>query len=338
MFKFLKVFFRKAFETLGYRLVRTSSDHDVTSHNRASYNNLVPLPTGARDYLSNENPVLKDLRRRYANHKVAMSAHSHWSEALLQRDLKLDQFRGDNVYVWQLRNVREHARMKYFLFTQYISSLDKRGLLHKLKEDGAFGAWTFQYQDYPLVSRDLLDSINEIYFLDRHIELLSRHNFRVIDIGAGYGRMAHRMLQATDSIERYDCLDAIPESTFLCDYYTRFRGIKANVIPLDQLEKHYAEPDRFDLAINIHSFSEMSYAAIEGWLNLLSRLKPQYLLIVPNTGTTLLSSETDRSRRDCTHLIEKAGYRLKISEPIFMDENVREMMAIDDYLTLYELS
>lgn len=336
MLSAFKSVLRKILQGRGYRIVRADTEPGDRPHTRASHDSSVQLPAGAADYLRKDNPRLLELKQRYATLNVPMAVHSHWNEQLLQRDLQMDQFRGDNVYVWQLRNVREHARMKYFLFTQYVAARDPAGLLQRLVEDGQFGAWTFQYQGYPLVSRDLLDSINEIYFLDRHIGLLSRRGLRVLDIGAGYGRMAHRMLEAVPGIQQYDCLDAVAESTFLCAYYLRHRGLNATAVPLDQLDAHYAEAGQFDLAMNIHSFSEMSYAAIEGWLSLLSRLKPQYLLIVPNTGQTLFSSETDRSRRDCTALLRTAGYRLKVSEPIFIDPNVREMMAIDDYLTLYE--
>ena len=83
----------------------------------------------------------------------------------------------------------------------------------KLVEDDYFGNITFDI-DGKLVSRDLLDSLVEIYFLDRHLGLASAApGLTVLDIGAGYGRLAHRILSALPSATRYLCSDAIAEST-----------------------------------------------------------------------------------------------------------------------------
>ena len=46
----------------------------------------------------------------------------------------------------------------------------------------------------------------------------------MLDIGAGYGRLAHRMSAAFPQLEDYCCVDAVPESTFLSEYYLRHRG------------------------------------------------------------------------------------------------------------------
>jgi 2-polyprenyl-3-methyl-5-hydroxy-6-metoxy-1,4-benzoquinol methylase len=64
-----------------------------------------------------------------------------------------------------------------------------------LEEDDDFGAEVFDFHG-KVVSRDLLDSIIEINFLDRHLGFSSRRAVNVLDIGAGYGRLAHRMATA----------------------------------------------------------------------------------------------------------------------------------------------
>ncbi len=104
-----------------------------------------------------------------------------------------------------------------------VESRDKLGLLGQLDEDGLFGAWTFEFGDRPPVSRDLLDSVNEINYLDTQMGLSSIENLRVLDIGAGYGRLAHRMSPALPGLAAYDCIDGVAISTFLCDYYRGFR-------------------------------------------------------------------------------------------------------------------
>ena len=131
-------------------------------HTAPSYDESLPLPPGAAEYLRRDNPRLLELKQRYSALQLPMSVHTYWSDSRLQNDLQLGYFRGDNVYVWQLRNVRDSARMRYFLFTQYIASHDPAGLLNKLGEDGQFGAYTFKYEGYPLASRDhILLSISD---------------------------------------------------------------------------------------------------------------------------------------------------------------------------------
>ena len=91
--------------------------------------------------------------------------------------------------------------------------------MDRLTEDGAFGCWTFQYPGHPRYSRDLLESVNEIVFLDRTLALSERDRFSVLDIGAGYGRLSHRMSAAYSNLDDYCCVDAIPESRRGCDQH-----------------------------------------------------------------------------------------------------------------------
>jgi hypothetical protein len=48
-----------------------------------------------------------------------------------------------------------------------------------------------------------------------------RPRFSVLDIGAGYGWLAHRMTQAYPELSDYCCVDAIPEATLTSSH---FRG------------------------------------------------------------------------------------------------------------------
>jgi hypothetical protein len=70
------------------------------------------------------------------------------------------------------------------------------------------------------------------------------------------------MVIGVPGLAHYYCVDAVPESTFLCEYCLRYRGVEgaASVVALDELER--LPVDGLDLAVNIHSFSEMSIAAI----------------------------------------------------------------------------
>jgi len=140
----------------------------------------------------------------------------------------------------------------------YIRSIDTLGLLEKLGEDGAFGAVTFVLAD-KTVSRDLLDSVGEIYFLERHIGLSSwAGGPTVLDIGAGYGRLAYRMVTAFPNVRSYVCTDAVSASTFVCEFYLRFRGVDVNAkaVALDEIQDELKRNPP-DIAVNIHGFSGM---------------------------------------------------------------------------------
>ncbi|ORE89146.1 hypothetical protein ATO7_04685 [Oceanococcus atlanticus] len=335
----LKRLVRRAFAKAGLRISRIDqqSEAETARLKAASFNAEHPLPEGTADYLRHDNPRLMALRERYNALTVDAAVHSLWNPQRMDRQLELSHFRGDNVYVWQLRNVREQARLKYYLFMTYAQGIDDLGLLGSLTEDGLFGCWTFDYPNHPTISRDLLDSVNEINFLNRHLNLKQRDSFRVLDIGAGYGRLPHRMLQALPNIDHYYCTDAVAESTFLSEFYLKFRGCadKTTVLPLDEFIT--AAPDLdIDLAINIHSFSEMSIAAINWWFARLAEMRPKHLFIIPNDQDRLLSAESDGSRVEFSDRIAASGYKLIANEPIYRDPCIQELIGVDDHFLLYK--
>lgn len=331
----LKRLVREMLQRRGYsieRIIRPSGgDFDATT----------PLPADAGEELRPDHPKLLELIRRYQAFQSPVCSHSLWKAAAEQsRADDLRYFRGDNGYMWLYRSHRD-VRRRFYVFAQHVRSLDRLGLMgDRLTEDGAFGCFSYAYETLPTVSRDLLDSINEIYFLDRHMQLLDRKGLRVLDIGAGYGRLAHRMLAASDGIERYWCIDAVPRSTFICDYYLRHRGYagrsdaRAVVVPVDQMDS--AVPaGQIDLAMNVHSFSEMRYDAIEAWIQWLVRLRVPRLFIVPNQPE-LISFEPDGSHRDFSDILDRAGYRRIAHEPTLRDPDVRELVGQSDFFWLFE--
>ncbi|WP_143172553.1 putative sugar O-methyltransferase [Actinacidiphila paucisporea] len=322
----------------GLTLTRTSTELSSfrihAGHGR--HDDSRPLPDGTAAVLDDRNPDLEALRARYRRLDSPFRPGRFWRRSRRLRDLNLKYFRGDNAYVWQLRQLGDNARLKFFLLARYVSSLDTHKLLERTGEDGAFGCWTFDFQELPTVSRDLLDSMNEIYFLDHHWGLLSRTEATVVDIGAGYGRLAHRMVDCVPGLTRYLCVDAIPESTFLSEHYLRHRNVdhKATVLRLDEMEDRLAA-ERPDLAVNIHSFSEMPLSAIEAWIGLLARIGVPALMIVPNEGDRLLSLEDDYLRVDFTPVLERNGYVLAAREPTVADPDVRDLVGVGDWFMLF---
>lgn len=300
-----------------------------------SYNPDIPLPDGALEALGGQPEGLRRLREAYASLDVPVTRPSMWDAKQLATDLALPWFRGDNVYVWQFRQLRSEAKIRHYLSLLAIRANDHLRLFDKLDEDGLFGCWLFNYVNHPRISRDLLDSINEINFLDQHTGLSKQPGLRVLDIGAGYGRLAYRMCSALENVAVYDCVDAIPESTFLCDYYLRFRGVeKARAVPLHQLDEQLH--DRYDIALNIHSFSECPRAATRWWLQKIAQREIPWLLIVPNTPTELLSAEADGATLDFRADVEAAGYRLHLMQPVYPDDELRELIGVQDHFLLFK--
>lgn len=303
----------------------------------SAYDDTVPLPAGAADYLVQDNPELAALRERYAALDLPSSVHHQWGDQLTGFiNRYLQYFRGDTPYVWNYRELPKVTRLKYFIFLKYVRSIDTEALLDSLQEDGTFGCWTFDFDGAPRVSRDLLDSVNEISYLQRQLDIFNQDDQRILDIGAGYGRLAHRLCTALPNVSDYCCVDAIPESSFLCDYHLAYRQLKprARVVTLDRVGSDL-QPEQFDLAVNIHSFSECTLPAVQWWIQQLERLRIPKLLIVPNAPTQLLTNEADGTALDYRPYLEEAGYRLLHTEPVFDDSGVRDVLGIDDHFFLF---
>jgi FkbM family methyltransferase len=301
------------------------------------YDDRTPLPDGAKAYLTGANPRLRELRAQYERLRIPAVDHHMWSPEEVSENLEMAYFRGDNVYVWHYAEHPRAMAMVLFVYMRYLESRGGAELLARMPEDGAFGCWTVEVAGRGKVSRDRLDSVSEVLFLERQLGLLGKRDLRVLDIGAGYGRLAYRMAQVHDSLADYCCVDAIPESTFLCEYYLQFRGIAppARVVPLGGVDR--LEPGSFDLAVNIHSFSEMRLAAIEWWLSQLARLRVPHLFVVPNEAEGIASHEPDDGWRDAMPSFEAAGYTQVAVEPVMVDPAVQELTRVHDNYLLFAL-
>jgi hypothetical protein len=295
------------------RVDKLEAQLDQVYGNRAAPLTAPPLPPGAEEVLRPDHPQLAEYERRYAGHPAADS--SQWSRDYIRNTVDMRFFRANNSYVWQQWDSADPFR--YGLTAYYTRLHDRLRLLERLDEDGLFGAERYVI-DGMVVSRDLLDSVTELTFLDEEVGLSAR-NVTVLDIGAGYGRLAHRATTAFPNLT-YICADAVPLSTFLSSYYLGFRRAtdRASVIPLDQITDTLPGK-KIDVAVNIHSFGECPLDAIKWWLNLLAENDVQRLLIVPNTKDRLLSKERNAPRVEFRPLVEAAGFELVRKRPKYDD-------------------
>jgi FkbM family methyltransferase len=296
----------------------------------------VGLPAGAEEQLRDDHPRLVELRRAYAALDLPVTAASRWSPERVRAFLDLRWFRGETLITWHYREDPAATDRRYRAIHDGVRRDDLLGLLDRLEEDGLFGCWTFDVGAGRRVSRDLLESAAELNFLERRWQLTQRPRLRVLDIGAGYGRLAHRATSALGNLDDWCCVDAVPESTFLSEYYLGFRAAAppARVVALPEIEAAL-RPGAFDLAVNVHSFSEMPLAAIEWWVALLERLGVPALFVVPNEPEELLSLEADGSRRDFGALIERTGYALEARDPMIGDAAIAAEAAMRDHHHLF---
>lgn len=231
-----------------------------------------------------------------------------WNERHLN-NFDVMKFRGDNVYVWQTRVFQE---IHFFVSYLFALKVDKLGLHNKLTETGSYGVETFNF-DGKLVSRDLIDSIIEINYLEEKLQFSKSSNFHILDIGAGYGRFAKRIQEGFSNIE-VSCIDAIPLSTCLSRVYLESEIITGKVTVHQLNTINVIQEGAINLAINIHSFSEMSLSSVVSWVNFLLEKKVENIFIVPNGSGLALNDGTDFGG-----IFEEAGYQIASVDDKFGD-------------------
>ena len=280
-------------------------------------NNIAPEQA---QYLSKNNPVLLDLKKRYEH--AEKPDHSTWS--FWEKTINLHQFRGENDYLSQ--SYFRDVRSRYLLTAAYVEWRDELNWLDSLKEDNLFGVKTWDILPGKVITRDLLDSILEIYFLKEKLALNVSDKIRMLDIGAGYGRLAYRFTSLFPQAH-VSCIDAVATSTFLSDFYLRFRGRaeQTQVVPFDKRE--VLQSGQFDVACNVHSWTECTLAFVKFWLELLVDLRVKYLFVVPHFSN-FCTTELDGTMGNYEPELKRCGFKLMISERKFNRSEVANQFGI----------
>ncbi len=231
-----------------------------------------------------------------------IAARSPFSDVAMWRTFQehvrenIHQFAGEGFYLTQDYPIEEYERAAKFVRINKINECPMR--------DVQFGAKAVHTSLGP-VCRAGLDAIIEAEFIKRKAPLVET----VLDIGAGYGRLA-RVLYHWFFVVR--CIDAVPISTYLCEKY--LEGTSAKVLTLDQIP-----PDGFevDLAINVHSWSECSIPQIARWLGTLQKVPylftvahdreysswcgPSFRPLLESQYELMGTEEFNAVQRDCPH-------------------------------------
>lgn len=175
---------------------------------------------------------------------------------------------------------------------EYVSRTDKLSLLKKLEEPQIGNPFIVKYKGKNF-SQDLCNSIHEFYSINNNIQLPK--NPRIVELGAGYGRLSYIFLNAIPGSSY--CIVDIPPALLISQNYLKAIFPKEKVFlfrPFNTFEEvkrefessrikfimpHQLEllPDKyFDLFINISSLHEMTTEQIKIYLKLINKLSKGY--------------------------------------------------------------
>lgn len=177
----------------------------------------------------------------------------------------------------------------------YVSLVDKYKVLSKISEPKVGNPFLIHYRN-SIVSQDLCNSVHEFYSatLDQDIHKLNN----IIEIGAGYGRLAYVFLKMLPETH-YTIID-IPPALFVSQWYLskvfptskifsyrrfksykdikkEFESSKIRFLMADQIELLPA--NSCDLMINISSLHEMKRNQIANFIRQIDRLTKGYCYI-----------------------------------------------------------
>jgi len=267
------------------------------------------------NYLSPFNPRLLRLIEEYR--ALDYFDHSMWRTWPERVDLQ--NFRREGDYLAQLDYGM--SEQKYWATLGYVGAVDDQNYLSLFSEDDLFGVVSFLIAGRR-ITRDLLDSVLEINFLRAHLGAAMADGLEVLDIGAGYGRFAHRLVAAFPK-SRVRCVDAVPQSTFICEHYVKFRNFsdRAEVVSLGQV---VGMRGPIDIAVNIHSWSECTLKAINFWLDLITDLRVKHIFVVPHS-TDFFTMETDGTRLCFLPTLKAHGYGLIRAVPKYSSPSMQDV-------------
>jgi len=193
---------------------------------------------------------------------------SFWEWWPKHSGMGLGNFRAQNNFLGDREPHTENA------IFQYVKSIGRLDWLNICQEDGAFGVKTQNCENYK-VSRDLVDSVIEIDWLNKTLPADQWNT--ILDIGAGYGRLAHRLHQLFPEKKVY-CTDMVDISLQACKTYLEYRKVPSPIFHAKDLPNDV----QFDLAMNIHSFPECKREEIIWWLDWVANHNVKYLFIIPH--------------------------------------------------------
>jgi hypothetical protein len=200
----------------------------------------------------------------------------------------------------------------YTVAYEYALSHDRLSALSKFSDDGAYGGLRFEV-DGRIVSSDTIDSCLQLNFIARNCGFAPADELAMVDIGAGWGRLVSRFLELFPRSFAY-ALDAVPFSSFCAHRYLKHRGCLDRAVVGSRAKLEGVQPGTFDIAVNVHSWSEAPLASIEAWLSRLDALRVPFLFFVPH-GVPAYTMEQSGRPKLIVPAILAHGWQTVLDEP-----------------------
>jgi hypothetical protein len=220
-------------------------------------------------------------------------------------------------------------------YADFVTRTDRSGFAGRLVDDHTHLAHGDIVDG---VSIDLLASAGELGFLSRS-KVFERIPVRhVVDIGAGYGRMADHFCQALPGIASYACLDAVPESTYLSEFHLARRNFmdgRAEVVPLGQVDSLMLTRT-CDLAVAARVFDQIPARCVAAWLDLLTAMDTRALFLVTARRDRLRSLELGGGHLDYSGLLRRRGFRVVHDESAASEPSGDPLVPEHYYLFMRE--
>lgn len=208
----------------------------------------------------NKNQLEELFQEKYATLKMLMDP---WVGCVGER--KVEKSYADGYYAY-LKDV-DSTGLTDLIF-------DKHGSINKAYEKN-------------LINCDL-GSVYDLALLNTVIDFQDQSKINVLEIGAGYGRLAEAILLSKQGGIHYAIVDAVPASLMYCYLYLKDRlpHLKVGSFYTDPLEQsedfdvfiypawHFEASNKvaFDLSINIQSFQEMDQDRVDYYYRLINEV------------------------------------------------------------------
>lgn len=202
------------------------------------------------------------------------------------------------------RIFQKNRKLKLFLYRftvgglwDYVSKRDPENLLQRLEEPRVGNPIEIQTKD-KLISQDLANSVQEYYFVKPYLKNINASPLKIVEIGAGYGRLGYVFLSALKEA-KYIIFD-IPPALYIAQKYLsdvfpdkkvfNFRPINSFKEIEEELERSdiafftinqikYFPKDYANLCINISSLHEMKADQINKITELMSTITKNIIYI-----------------------------------------------------------
>lgn len=175
------------------------------------------------------------------------------------------------------------------MLAEFVADSDKLGLLGKITEPEIGNPFVVNHRGHR-ISQDLCNSIHEFYNSTTACDL-SKPDFRIAELGAGYGRLGHVYLSAVPNASY--CIIDIPPALYVAQRYltevfpdqtvfkfrefasfeevrSEFENSRLRFLSAHQIE--LLPPDQFDLFVNISSLHEMTREQVANYIKHIDRL------------------------------------------------------------------